>query len=369
MTSTKNASIPVVPTPTHIEAISEGGHSCHSPLTSTAPSVQVPSSVYIRTSTETTRTLSSGEKQATKSNESFLGCSTSDNCGSSNTALVSHVRRQAPPAAPTPAAIQQQIPQDPSVLAQALLTMCSTNPELLVQQNELVIKDLLILFGGDKSSRMIPSISTAAGTGVVEQQETAAQPGAQEVPTQKENSKTNSAPGSRKVACRARGMPPDHCSQSAYFYVHPDLPHGADLLCCYPSCRAAGVKFRYCSVCQVPAAKRSFLFRHSHNHAARSPSKSPPAGMEQNTLLSEKQAAPVNGPSAPTKKRRTNSGGPPSSVSASSGSEDNSSQDPKESEWMQLLKERPDDNDEDRMSRWLLRAMHISKSIQRGTEE
>ncbi len=36
------------------------------------------------------------------------------------------------------------------------------------------------------------------------------------------------------------------------------------MVCSHPSCRNAGVKFRYCSFCKAPVAKRNFRRRHNH---------------------------------------------------------------------------------------------------------
>jgi hypothetical protein len=40
--------------------------------------------------------------------------------------------------------------------------------------------------------------------------------------------------------------------------------HGSDLVCSYDACRTSGVKFRYCTSCRIPVAKRTFHQRHSH---------------------------------------------------------------------------------------------------------
>eukprot|EP00934_Nitzschia_sp_Nitz4_P000832 Nitzschia sp. Nitz4//scaffold8_size234185//44063//45461//NITZ4_001237-RA/size234185-snap-gene-0.5-mRNA-1//1//CDS//3329559746//832//frame0 len=65
--------------------------------------------------------------------------------------------------------------------------------------------------------------------------------------------------------CRARGMPMAHNALTAYFVVSKHLEHGEGLRCTYPSCRDAGIKFRYCSFCNAPVAKRNFRKRHSHS--------------------------------------------------------------------------------------------------------
>lgn len=72
------------------------------------------------------------------------------------------------------------------------------------------------------------------------------------------------APGSVIVPCRARGMPMDHNFKTAYFVIPENVRHGEELICSYFACRNAGVKFRYCSHCKVPVAKRNFRKRHKH---------------------------------------------------------------------------------------------------------
>jgi hypothetical protein len=54
------------------------------------------------------------------------------------------------------------------------------------------------------------------------------------------------------------------CVQTAYFVVSDHIKHGEELFCSYFACRNAGTKFRYCSHCKVPVAKRNFRKRHKH---------------------------------------------------------------------------------------------------------
>eukprot|EP00934_Nitzschia_sp_Nitz4_P004628 Nitzschia sp. Nitz4//scaffold175_size95217//83634//84979//NITZ4_004737-RA/size95217-processed-gene-0.36-mRNA-1//1//CDS//3329538981//4618//frame0 len=200
-------------------------------------------------------------------------------------------------------------------------------------------------------------------------------------------------PGSKRVSCRARGMPPDHCSESAYFWIHPDMAHGGDLLCSYPGCRASGVKFRYCKVCRVPAAKRSFLFR--HGHSLRNQRESPPVTSEaevscsgsvgsetpanvrttsssDSSTLTENQGSlkstspsVVSHESAKTKKRRRDA----TDVESTESSMTTSSEDSRTSRWRALLNERPEDNDEDKMSVWLMRVMQVSDMRDTSTQK
>ena len=74
----------------------------------------------------------------------------------------------------------------------------------------------------------------------------------------------STARGAAIVPCRARGMPVDHNFKTAYFVIPDGIEHGDELMCSYPACRQAGVKFRYCLHCRVPVAKRNFRNRHRH---------------------------------------------------------------------------------------------------------
>jgi hypothetical protein len=52
--------------------------------------------------------------------------------------------------------------------------------------------------------------------------------------------------------------------QTAFFVIPENVKHGEELICSYFACRNAGIKFRYCSHCKVPVAKRNFRKRHKH---------------------------------------------------------------------------------------------------------
>lgn len=75
-------------------------------------------------------------------------------------------------------------------------------------------------------------------------------------------------PGSVVVPCRARGMPMDHNFKTAYFVIPENVEHGEELICSYFACRNAGIKFRYCTHCKVPVAKRNFRKRHKHGKSS-----------------------------------------------------------------------------------------------------
>jgi len=72
------------------------------------------------------------------------------------------------------------------------------------------------------------------------------------------------APPANSVPCRCRGMPDDHNPKTAYIVIPKDVMHGQALQCSHPICRHRGVRFRYCSACQRPVAKRNFSSRHNH---------------------------------------------------------------------------------------------------------
>ena len=66
--------------------------------------------------------------------------------------------------------------------------------------------------------------------------------------------------------CKARGMPFDHVDSKAIlnFDEGQYKVHGADLKCSYHLCRADGIKFRWCAICNKAVAKRNFRKRHAH---------------------------------------------------------------------------------------------------------
>jgi len=67
-----------------------------------------------------------------------------------------------------------------------------------------------------------------------------------------------------RFPCKARGVPGNHNAQNAYIDVPPNTPHGTIVICSHPVCLSSGRKFKYCSVCRIPVAKRNFSKRHDH---------------------------------------------------------------------------------------------------------
>ena len=86
------------------------------------------------------------------------------------------------------------------------------------------------------------------------------------IPTGNEKDSKKKKSGNVRVPCRARGMPMAHNFKTAYFVISPNIQHGDELVCSFPSCRSAGAKFRYCLHCKVPVAKRNFRNRHKHGN-------------------------------------------------------------------------------------------------------
>jgi len=72
----------------------------------------------------------------------------------------------------------------------------------------------------------------------------------------------------RRVAryhCKARGVPDLHNPRNAFIDVPLDsVLHGGILICSHRTCSSSGRRFRYCTVCRCPVAKRNFVKRHGH---------------------------------------------------------------------------------------------------------
>lgn len=97
-----------------------------------------------------------------------------------------------------------------------------------------------------------------------------------------------------RFPCKARGVTKNHTANNAFVDVPPRAKHGAVLICSHPVCAASGRKFRYCSVCARPVAKRNFSKRHSHGLLQGSPSPVPTSSVEKehDTALAKKTKRP-----------------------------------------------------------------------------
>lgn len=74
-----------------------------------------------------------------------------------------------------------------------------------------------------------------------------------------------------RIPCKARGLSNKHNSDTAFFDIPVDAPHGLLLSCSHHECVESGRRFRYCKVCELPVAKRNFPKRHGHGliHSAK----------------------------------------------------------------------------------------------------
>lgn len=69
-----------------------------------------------------------------------------------------------------------------------------------------------------------------------------------------------------RIPCKARGIidaSRPHTARNAYIDIPDNAVHGMNLICSHEMC-AKTRRFRYCTVCGIPVAKRNFLKRHGH---------------------------------------------------------------------------------------------------------
>lgn len=208
-------------------------------------------------------------------------------------------------------------------------------------------------------------------------------PGVEKTCDEKKKKKKN-----KRVPCRARGMPMAHNFKTAYFIIPESVQHGDELECSFASCRSAGAKFRYCLHCKVPVAKRNFRNRHKHGNMGDKKRSPPGASKEagsvpslpalpsgdalclpvtdiQNGGQNKANALEVDGegdlkPSSvpqqdPVVAAPKNEEEPAHSVSINTG-EDAS----KVQSWVSLLENKPDPNDKEAMTEWMMKVMNAS---------
>lgn len=82
--------------------------------------------------------------------------------------------------------------------------------------------------------------------------------------TAKATTTTNATAQYHRIPCKARGMSKKHNSDTAFLDIPVDAPHGLLLSCSHFECSSSGRRFRYCTVCESPVAKRNFPKRHGH---------------------------------------------------------------------------------------------------------
>lgn len=184
-----------------------------------------------------------------------------------------------------------------------------------------------------------------------------------------------------------------HFVQTAYFVIPENVKHGEELICSYFACRNAGIKFRYCSQCKVPVAKRNFRKRHKHGGEPVAGGKGDDSVGEENKkgipsqiTASRKEAAEADGISSQSadsanqhdskikaaaeadrqqglvrnsmrtfetaKNKNKAEGKIQPSAKTISGE--------RQARWVALLAKRPSTRDSDTMSAWLMEVLEIS---------
>jgi hypothetical protein len=171
--------------------------------------------------------------------------------------------------------------------------------------------------------------------------------------------------------------------QTAYFVIPENVKHGEELICSYFACRNAGIKFRYCSHCKVPVAKRNFRKRHKHG------GEEIPRGTDSGGEEEVKKGIPVhitadqnNGMEADALSSQSADSNPqeksdlglvqssmrsfekktkPAAVEApASAASDTKISSDRKDRWGSLLGKRPATKDGDSMSAWLMEVLAVS---------
>jgi hypothetical protein len=193
---------------------------------------------------------------------------------------------------------------------------------------------------------------------------------------------SNQGSGYTRVPCRARGVSNDHNAQNAYIDIPRNAPHGMILQCSNKDCAGSGRRFRYCSVCQTPAAKRNFHVRHAHGMSLLK-------GVRDRSLVASRPQTPPH-----LKRRRSSrkvSGSseeiaamakqaireltiehqqveevrePPKKVGKSVCSEEERELSPEEIEWLKLLRNRPNFDNNEQTETWLSSVIECSLAIE-----
>jgi hypothetical protein len=176
---------------------------------------------------------------------------------------------------------------------------------------------------------------------------------------------------------------------TAYFVIPENVKHGEELICSYFACRNAGIKFRYCSHCKVPVAKRNFRKRHKHGGEA-VPIKGDDSGGEEDVptkgipsqiTANREEDADADGISSQSNDS-TNQNQRVSEADVQKGLVRNSMRsfeaknkiksktpdngtmqkinDDRQQRWISLLSKRPSTKDSDTMSAWLMEVLAVS---------
>lgn len=186
--------------------------------------------------------------------------------------------------------------------------------------------------------------------------------------------------------------------------IPENVKHGEELICSYFACRNAGIKFRYCSQCKVPVAKRNFRKRHKHGGDPVAGGKGDDSGGEEDNVAAKKgipsqitasreEAAEADGISSQSAdsdvKVKTKSASDAdaqqgllvrnsmrtfetaknkskAAAAAGEGGGANAQPAPKtisserKDRWVSLLAKRPSTKDSDTMSAWLMEVLAVS---------
>jgi hypothetical protein len=190
----------------------------------------------------------------------------------------------------------------------------------------------------------------------------------------------------KRVPCRARGMPMAHNFKTSYFIIPDNIQHGDELECSFPACRSAGAKFRYCLHCKVPVAKRNFRNRHKHGNMGDKKRSPPSASNEAGSVPAlpavEGICLPVTDAKESVKEEEKNTPEvegegdlkpsslpqPDSAVAAPKNEEEaansvsvSTGEDAtKVQSWVSLLENKPDPDDKEAMTEWMMKVMNAS---------
>lgn len=150
--------------------------------------------------------------------------------------------------------------------------------------------------------------------------------------------------------------------------IPENVKHGEELICSYFACRNAGIKFRYCSHCKVPVAKRNFRKRHKHGGDIEVPAAGGATTKKgipsQITTTGSRAEVPdadgISSQSGDDFAEQHQSGRPPAVVTASANDGGDGISSDRKSRWAALLPKRPPSKNKDEMSSWLSEVMKVS---------
>ncbi|KAG7348217.1 hypothetical protein IV203_016922 [Nitzschia inconspicua] len=163
-----------------------------------------------------------------------------------------------------------------------------------------------------------------------------------------------------RFPCRARGMPLNHTTETAYLTISKNMNHGDELVCSHPSCNfTGGVKFCWCHYCQIPVAKRNFRIRHNHGDMIKPPNmiEEQSDRKEENSRSRKRQVKEqdVSSPSGNSDLSTQSSGARPARIK-----ENGNSTTTRREMWLRLLESFPTTGDDNSKQEWLARVLLVS---------